>query len=593
MPWDLNLNSHSGEVNDQTNNLPVAGWAKRLLASIKLLKFMEPADNFKRIKKSKRKYSLDGFISPESFKKPHGSLEFRPRGRLGQDKNTQIGNFDQPDGYQPTIPALAGTEEQSSTLPDGPRQRFSSSDLHNPKKPKRRLRGFLSKLRPRKPKSWKKFFKQTALTIGLLILLVAGFLGYKLYTTQRKVLSGGGQAPAVCDGNVPISKLHKEGDSRVNILLVGIGGPGHDGPDLTDTIIIASVDTINHEVELLSIPRDLWVQIPGQGINKINSAYPNAKNASTAKKLVDREKTGLSLLDQLVSQVSGIPIHYNVLVDFKAFRDSVNAVGGVRVNVPETLYDPTVAWENHNNPIIAKKGLQKFNGAQALLYARSRETSSDFARGERQRLLIVALKDRVLSLGTFSNPIKISSLLDSFGNNVYTNFDLGSIKCLYKQGSEIQSSNIKSLDLVTPPHALLTTGNISGLSVVYPRAGLFNYSAIQTFVRNTLRDSELKKENANVMVLNGTNITGLATKEAEILKSYGYNVGTTGDTPTHNYQSTIVVNLRGDVDKYTQNYLEQRFGVKATDKLPDSSINAGTADFVIILGADATNSSQN
>ncbi len=551
---------------------------------------MNPTDNFKRHKKHIGRASLDGFISPDSFKRRTGSLGFSDKSKNNAEQADKLDNFNRPDGYHPTVTTVAGTEEQTPLLPNGPRIRRSKSDLLSsadiPKQSgKKHRRKWL-----RRPKSWPKFFKKTALGLGALLLITGGYLAFKLYTTQKHIFAGGGHAAAVCDGNIPIDQLNKEGDSRVNVLLIGIGGPGHDGPDLTDTIIIASIDTINDKVDLLSIPRDLWVQTPSGGASKINAIYPNAKQASVAKAQKGKVKDGLIALDKTVSQVMGVSIHYNVIVDFKAFKESVNAVGGVTVKVPETLYDPTIAWENNYNPTIAVKGTQTFNGNKALLYAKSRETSSDFARGERQRLLLVALKEKVLSLGTYSNPIKVSNLLNSFGNNVYTDFDLTSVKCLYKQVSEIPSSNIKSLDLVTPPHALLTTGPIGGQSTVFPRAGLFDYGAIQTYVRTTLRDSELAKENANIMVLNGTNIAGAANKQATILKSYGYRVGTTGDAPSHTYQKTVLVDLKNGINKYTQNYLEKRFGVKVIKKLPDSSINPGTADFVIIIGADATNS---
>ena len=147
--------------------------------------------------------------------------------------------------------------------------------------------------------------------------------------------------------------------------------------------------------------------------------------------------------------------------------------------------------------------------------------------------------------------------------------------------------------MVKPPHALLTTGPINGLSTVFPKAGVFDYDDIRTFVRSSLKDSFIAKENANIVVLNGSSFAGLATKEADLLKSYGYNVTKTDDAPSKNYQKTIIVNLKGDADKYTQHYLENRLGVSATGKLPDSSINPGSADFVIILGTDAFNNFQN
>lgn len=433
--------------------------------------------------------------------------------------------------------------------------------------------------------------KRLALTCLIVVLAGAGYFGYKIYHTQKKVLAGGGRAVTVCSDTVPTSELSHEGDSRINILLLGIGGPGHDGADLTDTIMLASIDPINNKTVLLSIPRDLWVRIPGNGYQKINAAYAYGKEQSKSKTLAGQEEDGIALLDKTLQPVIGsVPIHYHVLLDFSAFKQMVDALGGVTVNVPETLYDPTIAWENHRNPVIATKGVQTFNGAQALLYARSRETSSDFARADRQRLLIAAIKTKVFSAGTFTNPIKVSNLLDSLGQNVYTDFDSSSIKCLYHQTQTIPSSAIQSLDMVTPPNELLTTGNMNGLSIVEPRAGLFNYSAMQDFIRQSLPDGYLVQEKAPVAVYNATATAGVATTEATLLKQYGYSVDAVANAPNATDPSTTtIVDLSKGADKYTLNYLEKRFGVSATGKLPSEfgiTPPAG-AKFVIILGEDA------
>jgi hypothetical protein len=291
-----------------------------------------------------------------------------------------------------------------------------------------------------------------------------------------------------------------------------------------------------------------------------------------------------------------VPIHYHAVVDFAAFKQTVNAIGGVTFNVPETLYDPTIAWENHGNPYIAMKGQQTFNGDKALLYARSRETSSDFARGDRQRQLIVAIKDKTFSLGTFSNPVKVSNLLSGLGDNVYTDFSLDDMMRLYKIVEKIPSKNITSIDLVTPPHNLVTTGNMNGLSVVQPRAGLFEYDAIQSYVRNALKDSYIAKENSQIAIYNATEVVGMATKQSNYLKSYGYNVVTVGNTPTPtNPPKTKIIDLTKGAAKYTRHYLEGRYGVAATTSLPaDLGITPPTGtSFVIIVGEDVAVSTQN
>lgn len=441
----------------------------------------------------------------------------------------------------------------------------------------------------------RKGLKRTSLLLLALILAGGLFLGVKAYIAQRHLFRGGGNAPAL-DEKIDINKLRVEGDGRVNILLLGIGGPGHDGADLTDTIMIASLDPVNNKVALLSIPRDLWVKIPGYGSQKINATYTYGKEASKSKNLIDQERDGLALVDKTLGAVIGIPIHYHALVDFVAFQQTVNALGGVTVNVPETLYDPTIAWENHYNPTIAKAGIQTFDGGRALLYVKSRETSSDFARGERQRLMIVAIKDKIFSVGTFSNPARTSQLLSSFGDNIYTDFSLNDIMRLYHVFSKLPSNDISSLDLVTPPHAFLTTANIGGLSVVEPKTGLYNYKEIQSYIRNTLRDGLLAKENSSVAIYNATDVAGLATTKADELKSFGYNVTTVDSLPkATNAATTVIVDLsNGADDKYTRHYLELRFGVKAQTSLASSygiSPPAGTK-FVIIAGKDANKSSQ-
>jgi LCP family protein required for cell wall assembly len=441
----------------------------------------------------------------------------------------------------------------------------------------------------------RRVLKRTALVLITLMVAGGGFFALRLYILERHVLRGGGKAPALAE-NVDVSKLKGEGDGRINILLLGNGGPGHEGPDLTDTILLASVDPVNHNTALLSIPRDFWVKIPGDGYQKINAAYVYGKQQSKAKTENGKDEDGLALLDKTLSPIIGVPIHYHAVVDFAAFKQTVNTIGGVTFNVPETLYDPTIAWENHGNSYIATKGTQTFNGDKALLYARSRETSSDFARGERQRQLIVAIKDKTFSLGTFGNPVKVSGLLSSLGNNVYTDFSLDDMTRLYKIMGKIPSTSITSIDLVTPPHNLVTTGNMNGLSVVEPRAGLFDYDAIQNYVRNALKDSYIAKENAQIAIYNATNVAGTATKQSNYLKSYGYNVVTVGNTPTAtNPPKTQIIDLTKGVDKYTKHYLEARYGITSSTVLPTNlglTPPTGTS-FVIIVGEDVAASTQN
>ncbi len=174
------------------------------------------------------------------------------------------------------------------------------------------------------------------------------------------------------------------------------------------------------------------------------------------------------------------------------------------------------------------------------------------------------------------------------------NMTIDELMRLYDIGKQIDGSKVESIGLADPPNNYVMTSNISGLSVVIPRAGINNYKEIQNFIRNKLRDGFLRKEDAAIAVYNGTNTTGLAAKTAEDLKSYGYNITTTADAPTKGNQKTILVDLRNGAKKYTKHYLEQRLKVTAVTKMPAGmTIDPGTADFAIILGTDEVTRLQN
>lgn len=440
------------------------------------------------------------------------------------------------------------------------------------------------------------------LAVALVLLItMGGLLFSQSYLKLHKVFKGGTGTAAALRENVNPDLLKGEGQGRVNILLLGRGGGNHDGPDLTDTMMLASVDPINHTSTLLSIPRDLWVNVPNQGVMKINAAWETGEfkyigkiaPGSTDPKAIS---AGFSMVDQTVESVMGINIDYNMMVDFQAFQQAVDNVGGVSVNVPTTLVDPTMAWENAGNATLATAGIQAFDGTHALNYVRSRETTSDFARGERQRSVLLALKSKIETLGTISNPLKLASLLNTFGNNVQTDLSLGNATRLYSILKGVGGNKVTSIDLDggAVPGAIpyVTTGNINGQSIVLPKAGLFQYGDIQQFIRSQLKDPYITKENSRIFVLNGSTTPGLATTKANELKSYGYNVVQVGNAPSSGWTKTTLVDLTHGKAKYTKNYLQERFNVQAVTSLSDTTIPTNGADFVIIIGSDEANPTQ-
>lgn len=431
-----------------------------------------------------------------------------------------------------------------------------------------------------------------AVAVVVLVLVIGGFLFSQGFFNVNKSFHPA--AIKTADNGL----LKGEADGRINVLLMGRGGGNHDGPDLTDTMMIDSIDVVNHTSTLISIPRDLWVDVPNQGAMKINGAFEAGEfkylgSETPGSTNPNAIQAGFDEADQVVESVMGVTIHYNVLVSFQAFQQGVDAVDGVTVKVPSDLVDPTMAWENGNNPVLAKAGTDSFNGKQALNYVRSRETTSDFARGQRQRAVLLALKTKVETLGTLSNPLKIAKLAKTFGDNVHTDLSLKNATRLYGIVRQVPDTKTTSIGLSDAPNNYVTTGTLAGQSIALPSAGLFNYGAIQAYIRTQLKDPYLIKENATITVLNGTQIEGLAGTKANDLKALGYNVLQTGNAPTTNYVQTTLVDMTNGKDSHTRKYLEQRLGLTATTELPDNSIKASGADFVIILGSDEAPPSQN
>ncbi len=554
-------------------------------------------NEFNDNQRRRKRPSIDGMLpgsSPQADR--HPSLPGLSHSNEGARR--EIGNFKAADGFHPVSKPKIIQGAQSISRPSNlsesmrpqvrkapPIKTTETIDLSLDAGARKPKKSFIQKLRHLSR-------KQKIIFGAVPALILAGFLLFN-YLQISQVFKGGGGAIALQEGLDP-SQLKGEGDGRINILLLGKGGEGHTAPDLTDTILVASIDPINNTGSLLSIPRDLYVDQNGS-YTKINSVYANAKSASSAQgsDTNQAEEDGIKALEDMVSDKMGIPVHYHLMVDFEAFIQAIDTVGGIEIDVPEnaTVYETLYDHQAEQSYVLnVQQGVSSFDGKRALFYSRSRQTSArgDFDRTERQRLVILALKEKILSAGTFANPAKITGLLDSFGDNVRVNMTINEMLRLYEIGQKIDASNVASLGLADPPNQLVQTDNINGLSIVRPVAGLDDYDDIRSYVRNTLRDGFLASEDAKVLILNGTNRAGLAGEKAEELESFGYNIIGMDTAPTQNYTSTVLVSLRGDDKKFTKSYLETRLNVKAVDSLPDSNIAPGEADFVIILGNNET-----
>jgi LCP family protein required for cell wall assembly len=442
-------------------------------------------------------------------------------------------------------------------------------------------------------RSWKKIVKRTSLGIVVLVLIISGYIGFKFFHNIDKVF--GGNIVSNIGSLFGTTTLKGESNGRVNILLAGDSAddPGHQGAQLTDSIMLVSIDTKNKTGFMLSIPRDLWVNIPNLGSNKINAA-----NTVTGFNQAGYPSNGMGQLEQVVNQDLGIPTDYYALIDYTAFRDSVNAVGGITVNIkstdPRGLYDPNINKAD-GGPLLLPNGNDYLNGQTALNLARARGDpcycghyeygfpASDFDRTQHQRQELVALASKATSVGVLGNPVRLGQLFDSVGNNVQTDLTLADV---IKLAQLAKSANLTKAQSLTYSYGgtnpLLVGQLINGQDALVPTAGINDFSQLQLYYQKLTSNNPVVKESASVDVLNGGNTVGLAKLYEDYLITKGVNVTIAdynGTIPT-----TEIMDDSGGKDPATKQLLESTFGSNVIPNNP--AINTTGMPFVVILGVN-------
>lgn len=434
--------------------------------------------------------------------------------------------------------------------------------------------------------------KRFTLVLGVLVLLIVGWVGGKFLWNAHKLFGGN------ILGILSSTKLKGEDDGRVNILLAGNSADdaGHNGGRLTDSIMLVSIDTRNNKAFMLSIPRDLWVKVPGDGHQKINGAYVVGEEAGFSRD--GYPEGGMGALEQIISQDFDIPIHYYALINYNAMKQAVDAVGGVDFTVksedPRGLFDPNIDWTTRKPLVKLSNGTHHLNGQAALDLARARGDAynsygfagSDFTRTENQRKLLIALKNKAISAGVLANPAKLSSLMDAIGNNVQTDFKINEVRRLYDIMKKIGNNNIQSLGLndVNGESLLASYTSPMGQSALIPAAGVDDFSEIQAFIRQKTSSNQMVQEAAKIVVLNGTDINGLAGKTKRKLTSKQLYVSDVGDAGNVNQAKTTIIDASGGKKPATRAGLVKIFGNSVTTQNPYA--NLYEADFIVVVGRD-------
>lgn len=353
---------------------------------------------------------------------------------------------------------------------------------------------------------------------------------------------------------------------RINILLLGRAIPGYPGSDLTDTIILASLNPTTYTCSLLSIPRDLYVRVPGTKTStKINAIYVYGLKSGGHEK-------GIDLLKQTVADVTGQKVDYYAMVNFAAFEQMVDLVSGVDVSVEENIYDDRYPGPNYSYQTFKiEKGQHHLDGATALKYVRVRHNAGgDFGRARRQQQVLEALKNKFFaeknlrqSLDFFNESLKVVE------KNVKTDISFSDYFPFIFILKDLNSDNIVNKVLDNSSEGLLENYNpVIGRVVAYtlrPRAG--NYFEIRKLAANIFNldrikklEETRKKESSSVVVYAKPSLAGQVGKINNILRNEGYQViNTTSEAPDpiKLWQRNKINGLNESEDKTFENSIKE------------------------------------
>jgi polyisoprenyl-teichoic acid--peptidoglycan teichoic acid transferase len=257
--------------------------------------------------------------------------------------------------------------------------------------------------------------------------------------SQSRALLSTPMSVARSSRSVPTASDEQPINDRINILLLGVDSrPGHSLVSRTDTIMLLSVSPDQKQMALLSIPRDLYVEIPGHGRDRINTAFVYGAAGNNLA-------GGAALLMQTVANTFGVAVDHYVLVDFSAVIKTVDTLGGVDLYVPYTIDDPTFPDMAYGyDPLYIPAGLHHFDGETALKYARTRHQDNDFYRAQRQQQLLFAIGRQVQNLGLSDLLSRAPTLYERVKAGVFTSLSLEEIARLARTVGELSVEEIQT-----------------------------------------------------------------------------------------------------------------------------------------------------
>ncbi len=391
---------------------------------------------------------------------------------------------------------------------------------------------------------------------------------------------------------------------QVNVLLLGMGGYENDAPFLTDSIMAVTIDPNSHRVMLASIPRDLVARMNLQTnansiwTNKINAAYevPYTNIICCVAPQYQGRDGGGRAAEHEVGKITGLTFDRYIAIDFVAFRDMVNALGGVDVCLTTNLDD--YEYPNYGHGYIAlhyRAGCQHLSGEQALQVARSRhaiepQQSSDFGRARRQQDIMQAIKKKATTVNGWA---KAPQLLDALQKNIHTDMSLADMKAIYDWGKNLPDSAILRLALTAPSGAAAGNFLYSGNCGMGPYASQLcpedpSYRMIHQYIASAFIDQSLLAERAPVQFANGSyTYSDLADRVTTMLDPLGLQLA---NPILHgNSARTLILDYSGGQFPKTTAWLANYFGgqvIAATPASPQPARGQQTYGIVVVLGHD-------
>ena len=323
----------------------------------------------------------------------------------------------------------------------------------------------------------------------------------------------------------------------INVLLLGSDErAGESDISNTDTMILLTFDPQNRTAGLLSMPRDLWVPIPGFGYEtRINTAFPLGETYGY-------QGGGPQLAKDTVSSFIGQPVQYYARVNFQGFVDVVDMLGGVDIVVPFTIHDEMYPTEDYGiKTFHLEAGTQHLDGETALMYVRTRNVDDDYARAGRQQQVIRAVADKVLRADTLTTLLpKLPRLLMTIGDTIQTDIPMN---LRLELANYLSGSSLQVRQLVLDNRFGEETYSEEGAWILKPDRTLVR-SALASFFAppSAASDSGAVAMGIRIEILNGTGEPGVAAHTRDLLESQGYQVVSIGDADRNDYGRTLIIN---------------------------------------------------